>query len=70
MQSGRMRWEEHAERMVEMKNASKILAGRSEGNGLLRKPKYRWDEYSTRILIEIGCEGVNWLRIRYSDGLL
>jgi hypothetical protein len=49
---------------------TKILARRSEGKWLLRNPRYRWDEYSKHILIEIGRVGVNWLRIRPGDGFL
>jgi hypothetical protein len=42
--SMRMRWVEHATCMEAMRNACKILIGKSEGNKLLVRHGHRWVE--------------------------
>jgi hypothetical protein len=45
--------------MGEMRNASKILAGKPEECRLLGRPKRRWEDYVRTNLREIGLEVLN-----------
>jgi hypothetical protein len=40
--SRRMRWTGNVKRMVEKRNAYRILVGKPEGRRSLGKPRYRW----------------------------
>jgi hypothetical protein len=46
-----------------MRNAVKILVGRSEGKGQLGKPTNRWEGNTRMFLREMGWEGVDWIRL-------
>jgi hypothetical protein len=43
IKSKRMRWERHASRMGEKRNAYRILVGKPEEKGPLGRPKRRWE---------------------------
>jgi hypothetical protein len=55
VKSRRMRWAGHVARMVEKRNACRILVGKSEGKRPLGRPRHRWVD-----LREIGCNGMVW----------
>jgi hypothetical protein len=42
MKLKRMKWARHVARMVQKRNAYRILAGKSEGKSPLRRPRSRW----------------------------
>jgi hypothetical protein len=42
MKSRRMRWAGHVSRMVEKRNAYRILVGKLEGKRPLGRPRRRW----------------------------
>jgi hypothetical protein len=42
IKSGRMRWAGHVARMVEKRNAYRLLVGKSEGKGPLGRRRRRW----------------------------
>jgi len=44
IKSRRMRWTEHTTLMGEIKNAYKILIGKSEGKRLLRTPRHTQED--------------------------
>jgi hypothetical protein len=44
IKSRRMGWVGHVACMGEMRNIYKILIGEPEGNRLLRRPGYRWED--------------------------
>jgi hypothetical protein len=52
-----------------MRNAYNILVGNPEGKRLFRRPRHRWEDIR-KDLTEVGREGVDWLRIGTSGGLL
>jgi hypothetical protein len=45
-----------------MKNAYKLLVGKSERMRPLRRPTRRWEDNIKIDLREIGWEGVDWIR--------
>jgi hypothetical protein len=49
--------------MGEMRNAYKILAKRPEGNLLLGRLKYRWEDNNKFNLYEMLCEGVDCIQL-------
>jgi len=59
---GRVRWAGLVVRMVEIRNAYKILVGKPEGKRPLVKPTTRC-EYIRTDLKEIGWEGVDWVHL-------
>jgi hypothetical protein len=63
MKSRRMRWAWHVlvERMVEKRNANRILVGKPEGRRPLRRPRRRWVDNVKMDLREIGWDGVDWV---------
>jgi hypothetical protein len=56
--------------MGENRNAYRILVGKPEGKRPLRKLRRKWVDNIKMDLREIACNGVNWLRIVTSVGLL
>jgi len=54
-----MRWVEHVAPVWEMKNACKVMAGKSEGKRPLGRPWCRWNYRMD--LREIGWESVDWI---------
>jgi hypothetical protein len=57
--SRRMRWEEHAARMGEKRNAYEILVGKPEGKRPLGRPRRRWVDNTKIDLREIGWDGMD-----------
>jgi hypothetical protein len=57
-QSRRMRWVGHVACMEEMRNAYKIVNGKSEGKRPLRRPRHRWEDNITMDIRETGWKGV------------
>jgi hypothetical protein len=58
-----MRWEEHAARMGNTKNAYKILVRTYERKRLLGRYRRRWVGNIRMDLREIGWEVVNWMHL-------
>jgi hypothetical protein len=68
----RMRWAGHVARMVEKRNAYRILVSKPEGKRPLARPRRRWVDNIKMDLREIGWDGVEligwiWLRIGTSS---
>jgi transcription termination factor 2 len=73
IQSRRMKWAGHVARMGEKRNAYKIFVGEQEGKRPLGRPRRRWVDNIKMYLREIGWDGLDgliWLRIGTSGGLL
>jgi hypothetical protein len=45
----------------EKRNAYRILLGKPEVKRLLRRPRCRWVDNIKMDLIEIGCDGMDWI---------
>jgi hypothetical protein len=54
---------EHVAGLKEMINVYKILFGKPEGKKSLGRPRCRLVDHITLYLKEIGCEGVNWIKL-------
>jgi hypothetical protein len=52
------------------KNAYRILVGKPEGKRPLGRPRRRWMNNIKMDIREIGCDGMDWLRIGTIGGLL
>jgi len=54
---------ENAARTENMRNAYKILVGKSEGKRPLGRPRRRWKDNIRMDIKEIGWEGVDWIHL-------
>jgi hypothetical protein len=73
VKSRRMRWAGHAVHMGQMKNAYKIMVGKSKGKRPLKRPRCRWEDNIKMNIKEIGLRawiGFMWLRIGTGSGFL
>jgi hypothetical protein len=61
MKSRRIRWAGHVTRIGEKRNAYGILVGKPEGRRQLGGPKHRWVNNIKMDIIEIGCDGTDWI---------
>jgi hypothetical protein len=61
--SRRMRWARHVARMVEKRNAYRILEENPEGKRPLGRPRRRWVDNISVYLREIVCDGVEWIHV-------
>jgi hypothetical protein len=59
----KMRWAGHVARMVERRGVYRVLAGIAEGKRQLGRPRHRW-EYNIKMdLQEVGCGGMDWIKL-------
>ena len=70
IKSKRMRWVGHVARMGERRGAYKVLVGKPERKRPLGRPRRRWEDNIKIDLQEVGCGGVDWLRIGAVGGHL
>jgi len=63
IKSRRMRGAGHVARMGEGKNVYRILVGKPKGKRPLGRPRRRWEDNSKMDLQEVGCGGVDWIRL-------
>jgi hypothetical protein len=54
--------------MGEMRNAYKILVGKTERKRPLGKPRRRWEDNIRKELTEIWWEGVGWIHVAQDRG--
>jgi len=47
----------------EMRNAYKVLVGKSDGIRPCRRAKHRWEVIIIMDFREIECEGVDWIQL-------
>jgi hypothetical protein len=59
IKSRRIRWAGHVARMVEKRNAYRILVGKPEGKRSLTRPRRRWVDNIKMNLREIGWDGID-----------
>jgi hypothetical protein len=58
----RIRWDAHVARIEENEIAYECLVRKSERNGTLGKPKFKWRVILRKtVLKEIVCEAVDWI---------
>jgi hypothetical protein len=61
IKSRRMRWAGHVARMVENRNAYRLLVGNPEGKRPLGRPTRRWVDNIRIDLGEVGWGDVDWI---------
>jgi hypothetical protein len=61
IKSRRMRWAGHVARMGEMRNAYRLLVGKTEGKRPLGRPRRRWVDNIRMDLGEVGWGDVDWI---------
>jgi hypothetical protein len=59
IKSRRIRWAGHVACMGEMRNAYRVLVGKSKGKRQLGRPRHRWEDNIILDSREIGWEGVD-----------
>jgi hypothetical protein len=62
IKSRRMRWAVHVARILDMRNAYRIL-GKSEGKRPLGRPRRRWVDTIKMDLREIEWDGMDWIKL-------
>jgi hypothetical protein len=63
IKSRRMRWLGHVAHMKHMRNAYRILIGKTERKRPLGRPRRRWEDNIRMDLREIGWKVVEWMRL-------
>ena len=63
----RMGWAQHVACKGKRKGLYRVLVGKPEGKGPLRRPRHRWDDNIKMDLQEVGCGGVDWKVAPYKD---
>jgi hypothetical protein len=53
----------HLSHIGGMRNAYRILVGRSEGKRPLVTTRHMWEDYIKMDVDEIGCEVVDWINV-------
>jgi hypothetical protein len=61
IKSRSIRWAGHVARIVEKRNAYRLLVGKPEGKRPLERPRRRWVGNIKMNLSEIGWDGVGWI---------
>ncbi|KAJ4428780.1 hypothetical protein ANN_25773 [Periplaneta americana] len=67
IKSRRLRWAEHVTHMGESRNAYRVLAGRSEGKRLLRRPRRRWEDNIKMYLREVDMMSLTLLGRKFQS---
>jgi len=63
IKSRRMRWVGHVARMGERRGVYTVLVGKPEGKRQLGRPRCRWEDNIKMNLQEVGCEGMDWIKL-------
>jgi hypothetical protein len=61
IESRRMKWAGHVERMREKRNAYRMLAGKPEGTRPLERPRHSWVVNIKVKLREVRSGGIVWI---------
>jgi len=63
IKSRRMRWAGHVARMGEGRGVYRVLVEKPEGSRPLGRPRSRWEDNITMDFQEMGCGGVDWMKL-------
>ena len=58
-----MRRAEHVMHMGESKGVNRVLMGKPEGKKPLGRPENSWKDNITMDLQEVGCGGMDWIKL-------
>jgi len=63
MKSRKMRWVGLVARMGEGRGVYRVLVVKPEGNRPLGRPRCRWEDNIKMDLQEMGCGGMDWIKL-------
>jgi len=58
-----MRWAGRVARMGKGRGIYRILVGKPEGKRPLGRPSRRWEDNIKMYLQEVGCGGIDWIKL-------
>jgi len=58
-----MRWAGHVACVWERRGIFKVMVGKPEGERPLGKQRHRWEENIKIDLQEVGCGGMDWIKL-------
>ena len=58
-----MRWAVHVAHMDERRGVYRVLVGKPEGKRPLGRPRRRWENNIKMDLQEVGCGGMDWIKL-------
>jgi hypothetical protein len=62
IKSRRMRWAGYVERVGKRRGVYRVLVGKPEGKGPLRRPRRRWED-NKMDLQDVGYGGMDWIEL-------
>jgi hypothetical protein len=63
IESRKIRWAEHVERIGERRIVYRILVGKPGGKRPLGRPRLRWEDNIKMDLQEVGCGCMDWIKM-------
>ena len=64
-----MKWEGHVALMGDRRGIYRVFVGKPEGKKPLRRPRLRWEENNIKMgLQEVGCGGLDWIKLAQDRG--
>jgi len=63
IKSRRMRWVGHVVHMGDRRGVYRVLVGKPEGKRPLGRPRCRWEDNIKMNLQEVGCGGMDWIKL-------
>jgi len=67
IKSRRMIWAGHVAQMGERRCIYRVLVGKPEGKRPLGRLRHRWEDNIRMDLQEVGCRGIDWIKL-FQDG--
>jgi len=58
-----MRWAGHVACVGERRGVYRVLMGKPEGRRPLGRPRRRWEDNIEMDVLEVVCEGVDWIEL-------
>jgi hypothetical protein len=63
IKSRKIRWAGHVTRKGKRSGVYRVLVGKPEGIRLLGRPRHRWEDNIKMDLQEVGCGGMDWIKL-------
>jgi len=58
-----MKWAGHVACMGDRRGVFSVLVGKPEGKKPLGRPRHRWEDNIKMDLQEVGCRGMDWIKL-------
>jgi hypothetical protein len=59
----RIRWAGHVARIGEQRGMYRVCVGKPKGKRPVGRPRHRWEDNIKIDLQEVGCGGMDWIRL-------